>query len=1196
MRCANCGSENADGTKFCRDCGTTLAQRCPRCAAPNPPGSRFCGECGVRLAEAPVGNAKTSRAVKAGHAERAADATDIGRGAEAGRADIRSANATSADAIGDGDAAGLSYAADVGVAENVPVRGGTRVIIDARPEATVSPPEGERKTVTALFADIKGSTELMESLDPEEARALIDPALQLMIEAARRYDGYIVQSTGDGIFALFGAPVAHEDHPQRALHAALRMQASIKTYAAKLRAEGRVPIEIRVGINSGEVVVRSIQTGERTTEYTPIGHTTNLASRLQAIAPTGSVVLSGETVRLVAGYFELKSLGPVKVRGVSEPVEVYEAVGLGPLRTRLEASAMRGLTKFCGRSGELDRVKQALELVRAGHGQVLAATGDAGVGKSRLFYEFKAVASSGCMVLEAFAVSHGKASPYLPVIQLLEEYFGIAEDDDSRRRREKVGGKVLMLDRTLEDTLPYLFTLIGIQDGDDPLAQMDSQIRRRRTLEAIRRILLRESLNQPLIVILEDLHWVDGGTQALLDLLVDSVENARILLLVNYRREYTHQWGGRGYYTELDLQPLPDACAQELLSALLGSPSESNGKGDSKSLTAAAADDSLASLRHKIVKVTDGNPFFIEEIVRALFEQGILERNGEVRLGRPLTDAKIPPTVQGIIAARIDRLPPAQKELLQTVAVLGRKFPSSLAREVVSAPSEQVERMLFELQVNDFIYEEPDPRDPRYTFKHILTHEVAYGSILGERRRLLHERAAQAIETIFRGRLDDYLTDLADHHERSGNASESVRYLALAAGQAARRLAYPEAIEHLRTGLKLLDTLPENEARDRREVEMLTALGEHIITIQGPGAVEVRQVFDRACALCERVGDVKQFFWIAYGLQFHYILRLELDTARELGERQLAIAEGTQDPAMLAGAYVAQTQTLRWMGEFTAAYEYIERAIVLGGEIHGYPLRFGDPRPMILSHAASLLFALGYPTRAIERNREALEVARRAGPYSLAVALINSGHLQLHIGNSGAALQIAGSLAALAEEHGFSMWSAEAVGLRGEAFVEQGRIEEGIAEMRAGASAYETTGAVAGSWKITLARAQGLRGAPDEGLAVIAELKEQTERTGLRMAEAALYRVEGGLYLQRGGPDDEAAAEASFRKSIAVARRQSAKMFELRATMSLAHLLAKQERREEARAMLAAIYGWFTEGLDTADLKEAKALLDELRD
>jgi len=1153
----------------------------------------------VRLVGAPVGNAKTSRGVNAGHAERAADDTDIGGGAEAGRAkasaDGRSANAASADASGDGDATDLAYAAGVGVAENVRIGGDTRVIIGGRHEAAVNPPEGERKTVTALFADIKGSTELMEDLDPEEARALIDPALQLMIEAARRYDGYIVQSTGDGIFALFGAPVAHEDHPQRALHAALRMQASIKTYAAKLRAEGRVPIEIRVGINSGEVVVRSIQTGERTTEYTPIGHTTNLASRLQAIAPTGSVVLSSETVRLVTGYFELKSLGPVKVRGVSEPVEVYEAVGLGPLRTRLEASAMRGLTKFCGRSSELDRVKQALEMARAGHGQVLVAVGDAGVGKSRLFYEFKAVASNGCMVLEAFAVSHAKASPYLPAIQLLEEYFGIAEDDDSRRRREKVGGKVLMLDRALEDTLPYLFTLMGIQDGDDPLALMDSQIRRRRTLEAIRRILLRESLNQPLILIIEDLHWVDGGTQALLDLLVDSIENARILLLTNYRPEYRHQWAGRGHYTELDLQPLPDACAQELLSALLGPPPESNGKGDSKTLTAAAADDSLASLRHKIVKVTDGNPFFIEEIVRALFEQGILERNGDVRLARPLTDAKIPPTVQGIIAARIDRLPPAEKELLQTVAVLGRKFPSSLAREVVSAPAEQVERMLFELQVNDFIYEEPEPRDPRYTFKHILTHEVAYGSILGERRRMLHERAAQAIETIFRGRLDDYLTDLADHHGRGGNAAESVRYLALAAEQAARRQAYPEAIEHLRTGLKLLETLPRSEARDRREVEMLTALGEHLIVILGPGAEEVRRAFDRACELCERVGDIERLFWIAYGLQFHYILRLELKKARELGERQLAIAEGIQNPAMLAGAYVAQTQTQRWMGEFTAAFEYIERAIALRGEIHGYPLRFGDPRPMILSHAASLLFVLGYPTSAIERNREALEVARHAGPYALAVALNAAAYLHLQMGNPASVLETADALAALADEHGFSMWSAEAVSLRGQAFIEQGRIEEGMAELRVGATAYETSGAVAGLWKITLARALGLRGAPDEGLAVVAEMREQTERTGLRLAESTLYRVEGGLYLQRGRADDEKAAEACFRKSIEVARCQSAKMFELRATMSLGRLLAKQARREEARVMLAEIHGWFSEGLDTADLKEAKALLDELR-
>jgi len=308
----------------------------------------------------------------------------------------------------------------------------------------------------------------------------------------------------------------------------------------------------------------------------------------------------------------------------------------------------------------------------------------------------------------------------------------------------------------------------------------------------------------------------------------------------------------------------------------------------------------------------------------------------------------------------------------------------------------------------------------------------------------------------------------------------------------------------------------------------------------------------------------------------------------------LMIAERAQQPAMLAAAYVAQAQTLRWLGEFTAAYELVERAIALPAEFGGYPRRLGDPRPMILWQATSLLLALGYPTRAIERNHQGLEVARRAGPYALAVALNNAAYLHLQLRNPASALETAEALAALAEEHGFSMWSAEAVSVRGEVFVEQGRIEEGIAELRVGATAYETSGAIAGLWKITLARALGLRGAPDEGLALIAEMKEQTERTGLRLAESALYRVEGGLHLKRGGSDAESTAEACLRKSIEVARRQSAKMFELRATTSLACLLAKQGRRDEARAMLAEVYGWFTEGFDTADLKEAKALLGQL--
>ncbi len=366
--------------------------------------------------------------------------------------------------------------------------------------------DGERKTVTALFADIKGSTELMADLDPEEARAIIDPALKLMIEAVQRYDGYVVQSTGDGIFALFGAPVAHEDHPQRTLYAALRLQEELKRYSAKVVAEGSSPIQGRVGINTGEVVVRSIHTGAGQTEYTPIGHTTNLASRMQTAAPVGSIAVSETTQKLCEGYFVLKPLGATKVKGVGEPVSMYEVTGLGPLRTRLQRAAGRGLTKFVGRDREMDVLKHAAEQAKSGHGQIVAAMADAGIGKSRLFYEFKATCQSGWMVLETLSVSHGKASAYLPVIELLRNYFRLANEDDERIRREKVAGRLSMLDPSLENTRAYLFSLLCIFEGNDPLAQMDAQVRKRRTLDAIKRILLRESVNQPLMVIFEDLH------------------------------------------------------------------------------------------------------------------------------------------------------------------------------------------------------------------------------------------------------------------------------------------------------------------------------------------------------------------------------------------------------------------------------------------------------------------------------------------------------------------------------------------------------------------------------------------------------------------------------------------------------------------------------------------------------------------
>src|SRR5712692_9002424 len=627
-----------------------------------------------------------------------------------------------------------------------------------------------------------------------------------MMDAVHRYEGYVAQSLGDGIFALFGAPIAHEDHPQRALYAALRMQEEMRRYSDKIRLEKGVPLQIRVGINTGEVVLRSIRKDDLHTDYVPVGHSTNLASRMESLATPGSIVVSEHTYKLIEGYFECKPLGAAQVKGIDEPVPIYEVLGVGPLRTRLQVAARRGLVRFVGRHSEMEHLKRAFEQAKSSHGQIVGVMGEPGVGKSRLFHEFKLLSQRGCLVLDTFSVSHGKAYPYLPLIDLFKNYFQITLQDDERKRRERVTGKVLTLDRSLEDTLPYLFALLGILEPTSPLAQMDPQIRKRRTFEAIKRLLVRESLTQPLLLIFEDLHWLDSETQAFLLLLSESIATARILLLVNFRPEYRHEWSTKTYYTQLRLDPLGQEDAQALLLALVGD------------------DVALQPLKRFILEKTEGNPFFMEEIVQALVEQGMLVRAPAVGAGlRPaptlnLAEVRVPATVQGILTARIDRLPPDDKALLQTLAVMGKEFSFSLLKQVVSKSEASLQPQLAHLQAAEFIYEQPAFPEPEYTFKHALTQEVAYNSVLIERRKVLHERTAHAIEALFHSRLENHYGDLAYHYSRSGNTQKAVEYLHLAGQQAVQRSAHAEAITHLTTALELLTALPDMPERAQQEL------------------------------------------------------------------------------------------------------------------------------------------------------------------------------------------------------------------------------------------------------------------------------------------------------------------------------------------------------------------------------------------
>jgi predicted ATPase/class 3 adenylate cyclase len=1115
MRCPKCARDNPDDAKFCVGCGNPFGIGCAKCGAENPSDASFCKQCGTRLR------------TKAAPSAAAASSERISVSAE------------------QADSAAL---------------------------------EGERKTVTMLFADIKGSMDLIEDLDPEEARAIVDPALKLMMEAVQRYGGYVAQSTGDGIFALFGAPVAHEDHPRRALLAALRVQEGLRRYSDRTRAEGRPPIQARVGVNTGEVVVRSIATGEGRTEYAPVGHSTGIAARMQALAPVGSIAVTDQVRKLCEGYFVFKSLGPTKVKGVSEPINVYEVTGLGPLRTRLQRAAASGYTRFVGREREMEALKHTAELAKGGRGQLVATVADPGVGKSRLFFEHKATSQSGWLVLEAPSVSHGKATAYLPLIDLLHFYFRITPEDDTRIRREKVAGKIAMLDRSLEkETLPHLFGLLDIVEAEDPLAQMDAQIRQRRTGEAIKRIFLRESLNQPMMLIFEDLHWIDDQTQGFLNLLADGIANAPVLLLVNYRPEYSHQWSSKTYYTQLRLDPLGSESASEMFDALLG-------------VSVPSTDGSLAALKRLIIEKSEGTPLFMEEIVQALIEEGALVGNGTVKLTRSLDTLKIPPTVQAILASRIDRLPAAEKELLQTLAVIGSEFRLEVVRKTVQLSPDQLDHSLSRLQTGEFIYEQPAMGDVEYRFKHALTRDEAYNSLLTDRRKLLHERTARAIEASYGGRLEDHYDDLARHYRLGDNAAKAIEYLRLAGEQAMDRGAYDQALANVEPALNLLQGLPDDPERLRAELGVRLLEARIVIVLYRNASLERLQPLERVCELSERLGDASALLRGLLGVALVYATRLEVVRALEISRRCLELAERNQNREMLPAVHYLLAQGAYSSGDLLLASSQFSDLMKPLGSAQlraAAELLPANPWATAPGHLAHVQLQLGKPDEALRLSNEALSRARQLKhAATLAFVIQLAGLMRFFRREPEAARDLAEAQIALAEEHGFQERLLVGRAFRGWAMTELGQTEEGVAELEAAAASSPQV-------QFMLAYVCARVGRADQALVIVDEELARVERSGEHIREPRLYWVRGEAILMRDS-SATAEAEACFRRAIQIDRVQSAKWRELLATTSLARLMAKQGKRDEARTMLSEIYNWFTEGFDTADLKDAKALLNEL--
>ena len=777
MQCPRCGHDNRAQAKFCEECASPLTRSCAKCGHPLPPTAKFCPEC---------------------------------------------ANPVGAEGATPSRFASPEAYTPKHLAEK---------IVTSRASL-----EGERKQVTVLFADMKGSTELLADRDPEDGRALLDPVLTLLMEAVHRYEGTVNQVLGDGIMALFGAPLAHEDHAVRACYAALRMQEAVRRYSDGLRRSHGVEVQIRVGLNSGEVVVRSIES-DLHMDYTAVGQTTHLAARMEQLAPPGSTRISAETLALAEGYVRVWPLGPVPIKGLAQPIEVYDLVSASGARTRLQAAARQGLSRFVGRDTELEHLRSALGKAGQGHGQLVAVVGDPGVGKSRLFYEFThSHRVQDWLVIAVGSASYGKAIPYLPVIDLLKAYFRVQERDEQRRIREKVTGKLLTLDEGLRSLLPALLALLDVPVEEGEWQTRDPAERRRHTLDAIRRLLVRESQVQPLCLIFEDLQWIDSETQAVLDGLVESLPTARILLLVNYRPEYRQGWSTKTYYSQARIDPLPAEGATALLDALLGE------------------DPSLGSLKHLLIERTEGNALFLEESVRALVEGRALTGDpGHYELTRSVATIQVPPTVQAILAARIDRLSPEEKRLLQSAAVVGKDVPFALLREIAESPEDALREHLGHLQAAEFLYETGAFGDLEYTFKHALTHDVAYGSLLAERRRTLHARIVQAIGTLYGDRVTEHLQRLAYHAFRGELWVEAVGFLRQAASKAAGRSAWREAAAALEQALAALAHLPETRETIAEAVDLrcefqpaLTPLGE---------APRMLEHLQEAEPLAERLGD-----------------------------------------------------------------------------------------------------------------------------------------------------------------------------------------------------------------------------------------------------------------------------------------------------------------------------------------------------
>jgi class 3 adenylate cyclase/predicted ATPase len=1064
---------------------------------------------------------------------------------------------------------------------------------DPRPKTLdARPTDGERRQLTVQFIDLVGSTTLSQQLDPEDYHARVVAYQAACRQVIARYDGHIAQYLGDGVLAYFGYPIAHEDDAARAVHSGLEIVTAVRELACT------PPLQVRIGIHTGPVVVGEIGAGEHT-ERLALGETPNIAARVQGTANPDEVVISAATYHLVEGLFTYEARGHPALKGVATPLKLYQVVKESKAHSRFEVAVQAGLKPLVGRDEELALLRRCWHQAQGGAGQVVLLSGEPGIGKSRLVQELKtAVMHEGAVRIEYRCSAYHQNSALYPLVEHLQRVLQFMPDDtpqDKLRKLEQTRSRYRFLQ---DDTVPLLATLLSLPlpAGPPPLS-LTPQQQKQKTFDALVRWLFEEAERAPVYAVWEDLHWADPSTLEFLTLCLDQTPTAHMMMVLTSRPEFTPPWASRSHLSHLVLGRLGHQHSSAIVEGVTG------GKTLPREVV------------QQIANKTDGIPLFVEELTKMVVESGLVrEVEGRYELNGPLPPLAIPSTLQDSLMARLDRLA-SVRDIAQLGATIGREFTYELLQAVSALNEETLQRGLKQLVEAELVYQSGLPPQARYLFKHALVQDTAYQSLLKSKRQQYHQQIAQVLEERFTEIKETQPELLAHHYTEAGLIVQAIPYWKQAGHRAAQRSANVEAIMHLRRGLTLIETLPETPERNQHELAIQATLGPVLIQTQGWAAQETGAAYLRAAELCQQMGETAQHFPVLYGVYGFWVMRADLQTARKLGEQLLHIAEKAHDPALLVEAHFTLGFTLTCMGEIEAARKHCEQSVAhYDAQQHStLAIEYGhDPAMSALGYEARALWLLGYPEQALRQSQAGVTLAHGlAHPFSLAYALIVATSVHQYRREWDQTQEQAETTITLATEQGFPLFVAYCTVYRGRVLAEHGHTAAGIAQMQRGIAAIRDTGTeiFQSYFPALLAEAYLKDGQIEEGLATVAEAAAFVDRTEERFYEAELWRIKGMLTLAQSGvrspesevpksqtpdPKSQAEAEACFLKAIEIAQRQQAKSWELRAATSLARLWLQQGKREEAHTRLSEVYNWFTEGFDTKDLQEAKSLIEEL--